>query len=235
MDELKQAHDKLLAEMPEGESHDTAACHLCNPELLPVKDSDERGEMETFTKDELEAAVQAAVAPLQAKIDELNADKEAGEVAQEVAEVTAAKDAVIADLRADLDAKVIEATEATTKLNDTVAFLEAQAAEAEAAEALAALKEARLVAIKEVASFPEDHIAKNIDIWAAMSEDAFASQLETWALLSAGKNDSANEDGSFAETAMHNLRKDKDTAPAFKSGLSAILDVREAGASLRNL
>lgn len=234
MDELKQAHDKLLAEMPEGESHDTAACHLCNSELIPVKDSNERGEMETFTKEELEAAVAAATAPLQAKLDELAEDKKEGEIAQEVAEVTAAKDAIITELRAEVDAKVIEATEAKAKLDETVAFLEATVAETEAAEALAALKETRLSAVKEVASFPEDHIEKNIDLWVEMSEEAFASQLETWSLLSSGKQESAGA-GSIAETAMHNLRKEQDNAPAFKSGLSAILDVREAGASLRNL
>jgi len=71
MDKLKEAHDKLLSEKSEEDVHDEISCPFCNPELK--LDSEEGGNVETFTKDELNAAVATAVAeaiaPLQLELE----------------------------------------------------------------------------------------------------------------------------------------------------------------------
>ena len=235
MDKLKEAHDDLLAVMPEDETHDMANCLLCNEDIIPEKDSNERGEMETFTKDELDAAVKAAIAPIQAELDSVKEAQAKGEIAQEIADAQAVAAELVAAAQAELDLKVLEAQDAVQRYSDLVAFLEAQDAQAEADAQMAALKAERLEAIKELASFPEDHIEKNLDRWVAMDEETFAAQLETWSLLSATKNDSAeaNVDSKIAETAMSAVRPEANGGSSIKSGIQAITGARAAGVSIR--
>ena len=233
MDKLKEAHDALLAEMPEGESHDQASCHLCNEELVPEKDSNERGEMETFTKDELDAAVAEALAPIQAELNSIKTAQAEGEVAEAVATAQAEAKELVEAAQAELDLKVIEAAEAARLYAELVSYLESVSAQEVADLEAAALRTQRLEAIKEVASFPEDHIEKNLDRWVAMDEDTFAAQLETWSLLSTPKEESASDDSKLAETAMQNLRKDESGTSSIKGGFQAIKNARAAGVSIR--
>jgi len=132
-----------------------------------------------------------------------------------------------------LVAKVLEATEAARKYDELVAFLTEETEAAEAAKLAEALKAERLEAIKEVASFPEDHIEKNIDRWVAMDEDAFADQLETWKLLSTASAETNN--GKVLETAMQQTRSESGKL-SFRDTLSNINKTAKAsGISIKSL
>lgn len=240
MDKLKEAHDHLLANMPEGESHDSAACHICNVELVPEKDSDERGEMETFTKEEVdatvEAAVKAAVTPVQAKLDEMIAAQTEGEVAQEVADAKAEAAEAIKAIQADLDAKVVEAAAAAKTLEDTLAFLAELDGEAKAAEAAEATKLVRLEEMAKVVSFPQDHIDKYLDKWVAMSDEDFAAQLETWALIAPTPAAESAGAEKITETVLSSVRPEKSSSESsVKSGMQAVAAARRGGVSVKTL
>ena len=86
MDDLIKAHDELLENAPADfdlAKHKTE-CPVCNPTV--INEPDERGEVDkTFTQEQLDAAVEAALAPIR---DELKAFKDAeaaGEVDSKIA------------------------------------------------------------------------------------------------------------------------------------------------------
>ena len=109
MDELRKQHDELLANKPEDMSDGEFAaliekhkdtCPFCNEELIAQNDNDpEGGDMDkTFTQEELDAAVLAAVAPIQAELQTIKDAAAEGEVETRVAEAKAERDAEVADL-----------------------------------------------------------------------------------------------------------------------------------------
>jgi len=233
MDKLKEAHDKLLAEKSDEDTHDEISCPFCNPELK--LDSEEGGNVETFTKEQLDAAIALAVAPLQAELDSLKNAQVEDETSAQIAQAQAEADARVAEVQTELDAKVLEAAEATRKFEELEAFLADSAAAEQAAAQFEALKTERLAAIKEVASFPADHIDKNIERWVAMDEDSFADQLETWKLLSTASDDSDSDDGKVPETAMKQTRSESGKL-SFRDTLSNINKTAKAsGISIKSL
>ena len=227
MENYKEQHDTLLANMPEGATHDKDACLICNDKFVPEKDSTGRGEMETYTKEQvadlISAAVAEAVAPLNDKLAQFDASAAEEAVAAQIAEARKELEAQLEGVRAELDAKVIELQSATEQHESLVAYLDQIKADAEESERLEGLKAERLDAIKEVANFPEDHLEKNLDRWIAMDEDTFQAQLETFKLLAPAKKEGGDA-GSIAATAMDNERKPGASKPSVTQLLNTVVD-----------
>lgn len=178
--DFKAEHDKMLAEKPEGVEHDAGNCQFCI--------SSEGGDMsKTYTEDEVKAAVEEALAPVQAELDAIRASEAEEAVAAKVAEAVAAKDAEISELHGTIDTLTLRAEKAEADYDSVISWLEAETKAAEEAAALAARRDERLAAVKEVASFAEDYIEANVDRWVALDDAAFASLVEDWKAIAAAR------------------------------------------------
>lgn len=184
--DLRAQHDLLLAFKPEGATHDSASCQFCpdaaaaehqeettlteqeiqamqadlasaNAELERMRSEAAAGENEA----RIQAAVDAAVAPLREELDAA------------VAQVTT--------LTADLNAK-------TAELDELVTANEAEVQAREAAEAAAAVLETRVTAIREVAKFSDEQVEARKAEWAAMDETAFTTMVETLRSTAGARN-----------------------------------------------
>jgi len=185
--DLKAKHDELLASKPEGVDHDAGNCPYCDS-------SEEGGDMsKTYTEDEVKAAVEEAIAPLQAELDAIRASQAEEQISARIAEAVAEKDAEISELRGTIDTLTLRAEKAENDYNEVIAWLEVEKKAIEEAAELAARKEERLAVIKEVASFKEEYIEANIDRWVALEEAAFASLVEDWKALEASRPSVATE------------------------------------------
>lgn len=238
MDKLKEAHDKILAEMSAEEvtAHE-ATCLFCNPELTE-EDSNERGEMKSFTEQEKDEAVKTAVAealaPLQDELDKLKADKADGEVDARITEAKAEADKLVADANLEKDQAVAEATAAAKKHDDLVAYLEKLQADAEAAELAETRKTERLDALKAVADFPEDYVADNLERWVAMDDEQFGSMVETLKLVSVKEEAGEEKPASkIPDTAMLGTRSEKGSKAVGIIG--RIHEASKQGVSIRTL
>jgi hypothetical protein len=186
---LKELHDRLLAEKPEGAVHETDSCPLCALE--------ESADDMTYTEEDLKAkvdeAVKAAVEERDAKIAELTASQLTSETAKAVADAVAAKDTELADLRGELDKAVLEAANARAEHDSVMAWLDSEKTAAEQREAAAARKDTRLAKLKEVAHFPDDYLEQNADRFAAMSDEEFDSRCAEYATLSGNGKSASTE------------------------------------------
>lgn len=221
MDELIKAHDDLLANMPEGASHDKDLCPVCNPTV--IKEPDERGEVDTFTQEQLDAAVKAATAPLEAELTSLKEAATAGEIEAQVALAKAEADEKITELQDKLDAAELKGSNAEQLLADSLAWIQAVVDETAAAEQASAVKEARIETLKAETSFSDEKIAERIDEWAKLSDEAFEERLAEWKELSTAKSAE-----SETETAMRVHRKPEAGQKSFWQSLKAVTETADA-------
>jgi DNA repair exonuclease SbcCD ATPase subunit len=181
---LRAMHDRLLVEQPEGAVHDEDACPLCGSE----DDDTEGGWMATFSEEELQAAIEeaidAATGPLKNRIAELEASQQQSEADSALTDLKAK----IAELESQLDAAVLEASQAKEEKDNLQKAWDDEKAEADAATELAARRDERLQKVREVASFPDDYLEKNADRFAAMSDEDFTARLEEWQTLASKQN-----------------------------------------------
>ncbi|RTK94014.1 hypothetical protein EKI60_04640 [Candidatus Saccharibacteria bacterium] len=226
MDKLIEQHDELLENAPEDfdlAEHEKT-CPICNKES--INDPDERGDVETFSREQLDAAVLAAIAPLEAELKSIKdeASKSDDEARQAAADEAAAK---IVALQSELDAAELKVENAEKLLADSLAWIQAVVdLDAEAAR-LDELKESRSALVKEQTSFSEEKIAERIDDWAMLSEDEFAARLADWAELSTAKKDSSESDG--AETAgIRVVRPGKQAKTSFMDSLKDVTEKASA-------
>lgn len=183
--ELKVLHDQLLEQMPEGAEHDEGQCPLCAMETAD-HDTTSGGLMpETFTQEEVEAAVAAATSGLQKRLDELDAQVQETEVGRSIAAAVADKETSIVELQTQLDAAVAARTAAENQLNETNQYWADAIAAHEQELAFAACRDERTAKAKEVGVFNDEYIASNADRFAAMAEDDFANRLAEWQLIAA--------------------------------------------------
>src|SRR5437763_15963886 len=109
--QLKAIHDRLLEAMPPGAEHPADDCSFCAVAATEGTDTTSGGVMpETFTQTDVDAAVAAAVGPLQQRLAELEAQVQETEVGKAVAAAVAEKETVVSDLQAQLDAAVAART-----------------------------------------------------------------------------------------------------------------------------
>lgn len=240
---IKELHDKLLAEKPEDAIHDAEVCPICNPNLHPsteleslddVEDSSiGGGDMKTYTEEEFTAAVQEAVAPLQAeaagKVADLEAELEALKADKAKSEV----DGQIAEVQAELDKAEIRVADAEARYDAIVAYLEAAVAEKAEAEAREARKDARIAAVKEVTALSDEVIEARLERWIAMSDEQFEEMIEDWKMIPTASH-ASEETGTKVpvETAMSNLRE---TENASESLGSTVIGARNRGIDVRYL
>jgi hypothetical protein len=223
--ELKAKHDKLLADKAEEDVHETTDCLFCNPDLTKKNESEERGDMDTFTKEQAQAladdAVAKAVAPILSELDTLKAAQGESEIE---AKIQAAKEEAaeaIKDLQAKLDEAVLKATNAETELADVKTFLDEAAAEQAEVELAESRKDARTELIKEKTSFTDEYINERIADWATLTDEDFDARLGEWTALSPVKEDGGAK--VKLDTAMKTIRKDAGASTTARSRLGELL------------
>jgi hypothetical protein len=182
--ELKVLHDQLLASKPEEAAHDEATCPLCAMETVATHDTNPGGSMpETFSQEDVEAAVAAATTDLQKRLEELGAQVRDTEVGRAVADALATKDTEVSELQAQLDAAEAARTAAENKLTEVEQFW-ADAITAHEEEAtFAARREQRVTEATEAGVFSDDYIGENADRFAAMSDEDFKARLDEWKVI----------------------------------------------------
>lgn len=232
MDELRKAHDELLKNKPETAVHDETDCIFCNEDYS----SEEGGDMKTFTEEELNAAVAAAVAPIQAELEtakEAQADKD---VDDRVSEVKAEADQAVADIQGQLDEAMVQKGAAEKALEDTKAYLESVRADEEAAAAHAAALESRKAAVAELALFGDEYVETNIERWAALADEDFDALMADWKTVaeSAKSNSSEGAEEESSDTAMNSTR---DTASSRNTSddFNDVLGARSAGVDIHTI
>lgn len=178
--------------------------NLTSPELDLSMTSDSEGdggeEVNTYTQEEFDAALEAALSPVKAELEALRADADASAVETQITEIREQAQAEVEELQKKLDNAVLAEQAAKDERDAIVAWLESEAQAAAEAAALAERREERVGRVKEVASFPEDHLAANADRWAAMSDedfDALLADYEAAAKASLnGKGEELEDEGS---------------------------------------
>ena len=229
---LKVLHDQLLATKPEDAKHDEATCPLCAMESTADHDTNPGVHMpESFTQADLDAAVAAATADLQQRLNELGAQMRDTEVGRAVAEAVAAKETEVSELQDKLDAAEAARTAAEAQLAETEKYwTDAIAAAQEQAE-VAARREARVAEAKAAAVLSEAYVDENADRFAAMSDEDFAARLEEWRTIASATN--SGKTGEIpARTALSAARTD-DGQPT--SALAYIGELRRARVDPRTL
>lgn len=185
-DFFKELHEKALTNMPEGAEHDKSTCEVC-ASLENSPDLDGGGKVDTFTKEEFEAKVAEAVAPLQSRINELESAQADSAVTAAVEEAKAEAQVALDKVQADLDTAQIEKNAAVERaeaveneLAETNKYFEEAFAAQEAAAKRESLKKERVEKVKEVAKFDEDELVAKADRWADMEQAAFEGLLEDY-------------------------------------------------------
>lgn len=228
--ELKVIHDRLLAEKPEDAEHDADQCVLCALEDPDNQATTPGGSMpESFTQEDVDAAVADATAGLQKRLSDLEGQVQETEVGKAVAAAIAPKDASINELQSKLDAAEAARTAAESKLAETEQYWTAAIAEHEQAVAFAARRDARVAAAKEASVFSDEYVAEHADRFAAMEDADFSARLEEWRLIAAdreNKVDAAASSKVPATTALQASRVDENKSG---SALTYISEMRTKG------
>lgn len=224
--ELKALHDQFLEMKPEGVDHDAGACPLCAMEATDSQNSTTPGGPmpESFTQEDVDAAVAAATADLTQRLEELGAQVQKTEVDKAVAAATAEYDAKVAELQAQLDAAQVECTAARNELAEANQFwADAIAAHQEAA-AFAARRDERVAKAREAGVLPEDYLTANADRFAAMADDDFAARLDEWRLIASKVPEGATGSSQPPPTALVASAEGQGAPP--ESNLAVISELR---------
>lgn len=228
---LKTLHDRLLEERPDDATHVASECPFC-VDAAEVASATLTGgsvaDTKTYSEEE-HSALLAQVAELTAKVAELTTASTASEIDAKIATVKTELEAQVTDLQTKLDSAVLEAQAAKDDRDNTVSYLEGEAAAAEAAAAITARKDERIAKVKEVASFPDEYLDENADRFAAMSDEEFAKALEDWAVI-APKKAGSKDDKIPDKTAMTAAR-----TTAEPDVMSEIFDLRFNGVDVRSI
>lgn len=166
----------------------------------------------TFSEAEVQALVQAEVAKteaLQEELDKIKNSEEAAAIEARIAEATEAAKAEVAEMQAKLDEAVLMAEAATREKDEVLTWLEDEDKKAKEAAELAARKDERTQKIAEVASFPEDYVAENVDRWAALDDEAFEALLQDYKTVAEKASSKKPEDKQIpTQTAMKAAREE---------------------------
>lgn len=184
MNALQALHDMLIAKMPEGASHEADDCPVCRGELSDI----EGGSVNTYTEEEV-LGLQTQITDLEAKVKEHAESNREAEMLAKIEEAKTESETKISELQSQLDTAVLEAEAAKQERENLLAWLEEQKVTAEEAATLVARRDERIAKVREVASFPDEHIEKNADRWARLSDEDFEAALEDWRTVSAKKSE----------------------------------------------
>lgn len=180
----KEIHDRLLAKKPAGANHDEATCCFCVATAAETATAREEhmGDKPTFTAEEVEvkvaAAVTAATDKLQAQLDELTKAQQTSEVAAQIQAVRDELQAKLDEVQQELDTTILRAEKAEKEIEDTKTYLDAEAAREQEEAERASKREGRLAQAKEL-GFSDETIADKADRWAEMSEETWETFVES--------------------------------------------------------
>src|SRR4051794_37605136 len=103
----KELHDLLLDRQPDGAEHDKATCPHCVLSASAADDEPGGSMAQTYTEEELRAAVDKAVAeaiaPLNTRLSEFDKANSAAEVEAKIAEATKPLQEQVDELQSKLD------------------------------------------------------------------------------------------------------------------------------------
>lgn len=192
-------HDRLLAEKPEGASHDEEQCPFCTSE----EDSQEENVSEAiFTQEQHEQLLASAVEKAEA-------------------EATTTADAELLTLNQRVE--TLEAEQ--TSRDERIAELEAEITKRDEEARLAEVAEARLEKVKEVASFTDEQLEARKQKWAALPDEDFEALLEDFKAVSAPPAPPKREQSKF--NPARETAGDNDSAEILKSFFGEGLTVAE--------
>jgi chromosome segregation ATPase len=217
--DAKDMHDLLLSVKPDGAVHDATACDWCSPVIQATDETDrtEGGVLDvSITQEDLDKAVAAAVASLQA---------------HEAA--VAAVEAEKADLQAKLDAANIEVNEWKTKHDEVTAWLAAEAEMAEKEAQIAALRDERVEAVKALQIFADDYVEENAQRYAEMTDEVFTASIADWKAIKATKSSDGEEQELPTKTTFVATRDDDGKAKT--SHLREVMRLRNEGVDPRRI
>lgn len=183
MNALQALHDMFMVKMPEGASHEADDCPICKGEL-----ADDKGGSVTYTEEEVQE-LRTQISGLEAQVREHADSNRESEVQTKIDEAKAELETKVTELQSQLDTTVLEAENAKQERDSLLAWLEEQKISAEEAAASAARRDERIAKVREVASFPDEHVEKNADRWAQLSDEDFEAALEDWRAVSAKKSE----------------------------------------------
>lgn len=171
--------------------------------------------VQTYTQEELEEAVEAAVTKALSPFQE---EVALDTLSKAFEDAKAPLVAEVSELQGKLDAETLRADNAEKSFNDLVQLLEDAEAEATASAALASLREIRKEALKDF-NFKPEHVEARLDRWAAMSDEDFDDFVATLKLVPTAKASELPAD-------------DKKLVTVFKASRD---DLEEPGTGLREL
>lgn len=233
MADLKEMHDRMVAQIPEGATHDEDACTFCMESALTGDDMADKTFTEAELKTALDLAVAEAVKPLQDKITELNASQESAEVDAKIAEATRELTEQLAAAEAERDTAVIEKQTAADELANVTAYLEGVSAEEASKAEAAERKDARVASVAEVASFEKDYVEKNAERWAAMDDESFDALLDDYKAAGAKPATAAGE--STLPATGTALTAARETAGSDVDPVKAVIRLRDSRIDPRHI
>ncbi len=237
---LKELHDRLLAERPEGDPHDKANCAVCamHSDNEGAAGGHPGGDMTTFTQEQLDEAIASATAPLAARVAELEGMSKVAEIDAAINDARKPLEEELTTTKASLDAKVVEAQTERDRAEGILAWLEGEATSATEAAARAEKQAARVAEAKEAFAFEDEYVAANSERWADISDEEWAATLESWRTIAAKVPATAGADtGSPPAATGLAAGAGRETASA-RPGMSAIREVmalRSEGVDPRTL
>ena len=240
LEDLKAEHDTLLATKPEGLEHDAIECEFCEAEVATetetATNSAKGGDMSTYTEDELQAAIAAAVTPVSEELASFKASQEAEEVEARIAQAKAEAETAKAEVEAQLDTVTLERDEAVKAKTELEGYLAEEAKKVEEAAEFAAKRDERVAQVKEVASFSDEHVEASADRWTAMADEDFAGLLEDWKAVAAKKVEGGTTTVIPAATAMTATRDEGGSEAADAATVRReVMGLRAQGVDTRTL
>ena len=231
-------HDLLLSVKPDGAVHDATACKWCSSTVQATDTNRTEGGVldVSITQEDLDKAVAAAVGPLQTELEALRqfkAEVESTDAAKAAEAAIEAAKAETADVQQKLDAATIEATEAKSKLDEFVAWLNAEAEQAEKEAQIAALRDERVEAVKALEVFPDEYVEENAQRYAEMTPEVFEACVADWKAVKAAKAEASTEEEQPSKTAFVATRDDDGKSK--KSHLAEVMRLRNQGIDPRRI
>lgn len=179
--EVKEEHDRLLAEKPDEVVHDD--CPICQ-----ANENHPGGDVKTYDESEftaaLSAAVEEATAPLKAELADFKAKATDAEVEAQIAALKTEHDTAIEAVKSELDVATVAKSaaetalaEAEAKVEEIKTWLEAEAEALAEAALVAERVEAREEAVKDL-GLDEDYVKANLERWTAMDDDQFTAYIQ---------------------------------------------------------
>lgn len=186
MKNLQEVHDQLVAARP-ADATCPEDCPFCSGEYASFVDQGGNVSEATFTQEDVDALVAAAiakaVAPLQAELNGFKEGEQESAVEAQVAAVREEMEAQIAELTSKLDAAVLEAETAKTERDGITQWLETESEKIVQEAELATRRGDRITKVAEVVSFPEDYVKERADKWASLSDEDFEALLADYKAL----------------------------------------------------